>query len=70
LLLYKGGYFDALPKELYESAQIDGSGEFTIFWQITIVLNKPILAVISLNAFNQAYSAFMFALLICQDSDM
>jgi multiple sugar transport system permease protein len=64
------GFFDSLPQELYESAEIDGAGEFRIFWQITMSLSKPILAVIGLQAFNMAYSNFMFALLICQDERM
>jgi multiple sugar transport system permease protein len=64
------GFFDSLPQELYESAEIDGAGEFRIFWQITMSLSKPILAVIALNAFTLAYSNFMMALLICQDQNM
>lgn len=64
------GFFDSLPRELYESAQIDGAGEFRIFWQITMSLSTPILAVIALGAFTGAYSNFMMALLICQDSKM
>jgi len=64
------GFFDSLPRELYESAEIDGAGEFRIFWQITMSLSKPILAVIALSAFTQAYSNFMMALLICQDEKM
>jgi len=64
------GFFDSLPQELYESASVDGAGEFRIFWQITIRLSQPILAVIALNAFTAAYSNFMMALLICQDERM
>lgn len=64
------GFFDSLPRELYESAQIDGAGELRIFWQITMSLSKPVLAVIALSAFAAAYSNFMFALLICQDQKM
>lgn len=64
------GFFDSLPRELYESAEIDGANEWTMFWQISMSLSKPILAVIALNAFTQAYSNFMFALLICQDEEM
>lgn len=64
------GFFDSLPQELYESAQIDGAGELRIFWQITMSLSKPILAVIALDAFRIAYSNFMMALLICQDKSM
>jgi multiple sugar transport system permease protein len=64
------GFFDSLGQELYESAQIDGAGEWVMFWHITMALSKPILAVIALNAFTAAYSNFMFALLICQDPGM
>ncbi|OPZ04884.1 MAG: L-arabinose transport system permease protein AraQ [candidate division BRC1 bacterium ADurb.BinA364] len=64
------GFFDSLPRELYESAALDGAGEFRIFWQITMSLSKPILAVIALQAFTHAYSNFMMALLICQDEKM
>lgn len=64
------GFFDSLPRPLYESAEIDGAGEFRIFWQITMSLSQPILAVIALNAFTHAYANFMFALLICQDQKM
>ncbi|NQU38693.1 MAG: carbohydrate ABC transporter permease [Lentisphaerae bacterium] len=64
------GFFDAQPQELYESAQLDGAGEWTIFWQITMKLSKPILAVIALAAFTMAYSNFMFAFVVCQDEKM
>jgi len=64
------GFFDSLPKELYESAMLDGASEARIFLQITMSLSKPILAVIALNAFTHAYSNFMMALLICQDQKM
>jgi multiple sugar transport system permease protein len=64
------GFFDAQPRELYESAQIDGASEWTIFWQITMSLSKPILAVIALQAFTMAYSNFMFAFVVCQDQKM
>jgi multiple sugar transport system permease protein len=64
------GFFDSLPRELYEAADIDGAGEWTKFWLITMNLSKPILAVIALSAFTGAYSAFMMALIIIPDSQM
>ena len=64
------GFFDSLPRELYESAAMDGANEFVMFWNITMSLSKPILAVIALSAFTTAYTNFMFALLICQDERM
>lgn len=64
------GFFDALPRELYESAQIDGASEWTMFWQITMATSKPILAVIALNAFRIAYANFMLAFIVCQSPKM
>jgi ABC-type glycerol-3-phosphate transport system permease component len=64
------GFFDSLPRELYESASIDGAGEWTMFWNITMSLSTPILSVIALQAFTGAYANFMYALLICQDEKM
>ena len=64
------GFFDSLPQDIYESAEIDGAGEFRVFFCITMSLSKPILAVIALNAFLAAYSNFMMALLVCQDQNM
>ncbi len=70
LIFLLKGFFDSLPKGLYESAALDGAGELRIFWQITMSLSKPILAVVALGAFTAAYSNFMMAMLICQDERM
>ena len=64
------GFFDSLPKELYEAADIDGASEWQIFWGITMNLSKPILAVMALGAFSGAYGAFMFALILVPDPSM
>ncbi len=64
------GFFDSLPKELYEAAEIDGASEWRMFWIITMSLSKPILAVIALNAFVSAYGAFFYALIVCPDPRM
>ena len=64
------GFFDSLPQELYEAADIDGASEWTKFWTFTMSLSTPILAVIALDAFNGAYSAFMMALIVIPDQKM
>jgi ABC-type glycerol-3-phosphate transport system permease component len=64
------GFFDSLPRELYEAASLDGCGELRAFFTITLPLSTPILAVVALGAFTSAYGAFMFALLVCQKESM
>ena len=62
------GFFDALPQELYEAATIDGAGEWTVLWRITLPMTTPILAVNALNSFIHAYSSWEWAFLVCQKS--
>lgn len=64
------GFFDSLPKELYEAAELDGASEWTMFWHITMTLSKPILAVIALGAFTSAYGTFFYALILAPDPKM
>jgi ABC-type glycerol-3-phosphate transport system permease component len=64
------GFFDSLPRELYEAAQIDGAREATMFLRITMPLSMPVLAVIGLGAFTLAYGGYMWAFLVCQDPKM
>lgn len=64
------GFFDSLPKELYEAGIIDGASEATMFRKITFPMSKPIFAVIALQSFTAAYTAFIYAMLVCQDSKM
>lgn len=60
------GFFDALPRELYEAASIDGASEWTVFRKITLPMTTPILAVNALNSFIHAYSSWEWAFLVCQ----
>ncbi|HEX2999551.1 MAG TPA: carbohydrate ABC transporter permease, partial [Armatimonadota bacterium] len=64
------GFFDSLPKELYEAASIDGAPEWDVFWEISLPLVKPILAVSMLNAFIAAYNGWEWAIIVCQDKKM
>ncbi len=59
------GFFDALPRELYEAAAIDGASEWTVFRRITLPMTTPILAVNALNAFIHAYASWEWAFLVC-----
>ena len=61
------GFFDGLPRELYEAAEIDGAGELQIFVRITLPMTAPILAVNALTAFITAYNSWEWALLVCQE---
>ncbi len=55
------GYFDTIPRELDESASIDGLGPFAIFWRIVLPLAQPGLAVTAFFTFLTAWGEVMYA---------
>jgi multiple sugar transport system permease protein len=38
----------AIPREYYESAEVDGAGSWSRFWHVTLPLLKPVIAVVTL----------------------
>lgn len=64
------GFFDSLPRELYEAAEMDGASEFQVFRLVAVPLIKPILAYIGLNTFVASYGSFMWAFVICPKEEM
>ena len=61
------GFFDSLPDPLFEAAQLDGASELRMFWNISVPLSAPVLAVIAITTFTLAYGSFMWAFIVCQD---
>jgi arabinogalactan oligomer/maltooligosaccharide transport system permease protein len=80
LLLYLGGalgvntwlmkgFFDTIPKDLDESAKVDGATHAQIFFGIILPLVAPILAVTGLLAFIGVMSEFIISsTFLTQDS--
>ncbi|MFD0048823.1 sugar ABC transporter permease [Actinomycetes bacterium NPDC127524] len=63
------GYLDTIPKELDESARMDGAGHLRIFFQIIMPLAKPIVAVVALFAFIAPFGDFILARIMLQDDE-
>lgn len=55
------GYFDTIPKDLEESAIMDGASQFKIFWRIILPLSMPAVAVTGLFSFMTAWNEFVLA---------
>lgn len=51
-------HFSGLPKELEESAEMDGCGFVRTFWSIMLPLSKPILATTIVMQFMWAWNSF------------
>ncbi|KSU62195.1 sugar ABC transporter permease [[Bacillus] enclensis] len=64
------GYLDTIPKELDESAKMDGAGHFRIFFQIVMPLAKPIIAVVALFSFIAPFADFIIASILLRSEEM
>ena len=64
------GYFDTIPKELEESALIDGASQSTIFFRIVLPLAKPAVAVTALFSFMTAWNEFVQAATFMNKEEM
>lgn len=63
------GYFDTIPKELDESAKMDGAGHFRIFFTIMIPLAKPIIAVVALFNFMAPFMDFILPRIVLRSPE-
>lgn len=63
------GYLDAIPKDLDESARMDGASNFRIFIEIIMPLSKPIIAVVALFSFTGPLGDFILASTILRTPD-
>ena len=63
-MLLMRNYFASLPKEMEESAKIDGANDITVFWKIYLPLSLPMLATIGLffavGNWNSWYNGMLF----------
>ena len=55
------GFFDTIPKDLDESAKMDGATHFQVFFGIILPLVAPILAITGLLGFIGAINEFLIA---------
>ncbi len=63
-------FFDKLPKELEESARIDGCSKWQIYWHISLPLAKSAIAVIVIFQALTIWNEFLLAKLIFFDAEL
>lgn len=60
--------FMGIPKEIEESAIIDGANVWQIFWKLLFPMVKPVLGVLAILSFIAAWNNFLWPLLILDDA--
>ncbi|UFJ39922.1 carbohydrate ABC transporter permease [Brevibacillus humidisoli] len=63
-------YFLSIPRELEESALMDGCSTWRVYWHIVLPMGKPILASAALLTGMSIWNEFMFAMVFVEDTDL
>lgn len=67
VILMKG--FEGIPKELEESALLDGATQIQTFYKVMLPLNKPVIATYSLFTFVDLWNGWYWPTLLLTDSN-
>jgi putative aldouronate transport system permease protein len=62
-------FFEEIPGELIEAAELDGANPFQVFWTIVLPLARPALATIALFYFVFHWNEFFRAMIYLTDQD-
>lgn len=64
------GYYDTIPVSLEEAGRIDGASQMQIFFRIILPLAAPALVITALFSFMSAWTEYVVAAQILQDTDL
>ncbi|MEU8225492.1 carbohydrate ABC transporter permease [Kribbella sp. NPDC048915] len=62
-------FFDSIPKELLEAAQIDGASPLRILWSIVLPVSRPIIGVVSILSVVTVWKDFVWPLLVLPETE-
>lgn len=68
--LVQKGFFDTIPKTIYDAAKIDGASNLRIFCSVTLPLSKPILVYTLLTQFAWPWSDYILPKLLLKDREL
>ncbi len=58
-------YMNTIPASLHESAEVDGAGEFKIYWKIMLPLSMPVLATVALYSAVGQWNQWFDTMIYC-----
>ncbi len=64
------GYYDTIPVDLEEAAQIDGASRFQAFLRVTLPLSAPALVITALFSFMTGWSEFIVARVLLPSAEL
>ncbi len=63
------GFFDSVPRDIDESAMVDGANHWQIYWRLIFPLVRPVLVVVGILSFVGIYNEFVLARVLLRDKD-
>lgn len=63
-------FFRGIPDEIFEAAEIDGTGVLKAFWTIGLPLAKPAIATVAIFYFVWIFNDFLYPLVLLQDPSL
>ncbi|MER6419931.1 carbohydrate ABC transporter permease [Streptomyces sp. NPDC001137] len=61
-------FFDQLPRDVLEAAEIDGAGKLRTLWSIVLPMSRPVLGVVSIFALVAVWQDFLWPLMVFSDT--
>ncbi|MFE1882618.1 carbohydrate ABC transporter permease [Streptomyces diastatochromogenes] len=61
-------FFDQLPHDVLEAAEIDGAGRLRILWSVVLPMSRPVLGVVSIFALVAVWQDFLWPLMVFSDT--
>ncbi len=63
------GFFDSVPRDIDESALVDGASHWQTYWQLIFPLVRPILIVVGILSFVGTFNEFVLARVLLRDKE-
>ncbi|BBJ46195.1 carbohydrate ABC transporter permease [Streptomyces antimycoticus] len=61
-------FFDQIPRDVLEAAEIDGAGKLRTLWSIVLPMSRPVLGVVSIFALVAVWQDFLWPLMVFSDT--
>ncbi|MEV5356288.1 carbohydrate ABC transporter permease [Streptomyces sp. NPDC093516] len=61
-------FFDQIPRDVLEAAEMDGAGRLRVLWSIVLPMSRPVLGVVSIFALVAVWQDFLWPLMVFSDT--
>ena len=63
-------FFDDIPKDIEDSARIDGCGRVRVYWHIALPMARPAIAVLAIFSILAVWNEYLLAMLVLSSKNL